>query len=255
MNETSVGTSFGKSLLLVTSGAIVVFGVGSVFLRYGMGLPVSVNQTTTNKMATFDVAGEGKVVVVPDEASVVMGVRREGRSVAQVQQSVNETMSALSDSLKGLGIDKKDIQTTSYSFYPDWEDKGLFTAYAQVTVRVRDLEKVSSALDLVGSLGLEQVGGINFGLSDELQESTIKEARKKAIDEAKEKASELSNLAGMNLGKIVNVSEGLNYPRPYMVRDALPMAGGGDMEKSIATPVESGSSEVIVNVTLSYETR
>lgn len=255
MNETNAFASYGKGLLLITSGAIVVFGVGSIFLRYGMGLPISVNQTTTNKMSTFDVSGEGKVVVIPDEASLVMGVRREGRSVEQVQQSVNETMTELSDSLKGMGIDAKDIQTTSYSFYPDWEDKGLFRAYAEVTVRVRNLEKVSSTLDLVGALSLEQVGGINFGLSDDLKEKTIKEAREKAIDEAKEKASELSRLAGMNLGNIVNVSEGMNYPRPYMVRDALPMAGGGNMEKSIATPVESGSSEVIVNVTLSYETR
>ena len=253
MNETTNNASLGKSLLMIAGSTAVVFGVAAVFTRYGMGLPITVNQTTTNKMSTFDVSGEGKVVVAPDEASVVMGVRKEGRSIAAVQKSVNETMTGLSKELKSLGIDAKDIQTSSYSFYPDWEDKGLYSAYAQVTVRIRDLDNASAVMGLVGTLGLEQVGGINFGLSDDLQKQSVKEAREKAIDEAKQKASELAGLAGMNLGKIVNISEGMNYPQPYMMRDAVPMAGGG--AEKVSTPVEPGSSEIVVNVTLSYETR
>ena len=44
-------------------------------------------------------------------------------------------------------------------------------------------------------------------------------------------------------------------PQNYMVREALPMAGGGNVDMKTATPVEVGSSEVVVDVTLSYETR
>jgi uncharacterized protein YggE len=242
-----------KMLEILTVGVVVALVVG-LYFRLAGALPVSVTQT--QKMSTFDVMGEGRVVVVPDEASVVMGVRKEGSSVKQVQEQVNQTMTSLTKELKAMGIKDGDIRTSSYSFYPDYSVRGRYTAYAQVEVRIRDMEQVSPVLDLVGTLGLENVSGPSFGLSDELKEESVKEARAKAIEEAKSKAQELAGLAGMNLGRIVNVQEGSYYPaQPYMMRDALPVAGGGvDMQKT-ETPVEAGSSEVSVNVTLSYETR
>lgn len=237
----------------VLAVALVVAAVAGVYFRMAGALPVSVTQT--QKMSTFDVSGEGKVVVVPDEASVVMGVRKEGSSVKQVQEQVNQTMTSLTKELKALDIKAEDIRTSSYSFYPDYTARGRYTAYAQVEVRIRDMEQVSPVLDLVGSLGLENVSGPSFGLSDELKEESVKEARAKAIEEAKEKAEELAGLSGMNLGRIVNVQEGAYYPpQPYMMRDALTMEASPEMAKT-STPVDEGSSEVSVSVTLSYETR
>lgn len=240
-------------MLEIVAVAIIVAGVAGAYFKWIGALPIAVTQT--QKMSTFDVSGEGKVVVAPDEASVMLGVRKEGRSVAVVQEQVNKTMSDLSKRLSEMGIKKEDIKTSSYSFYPDWNTKGNYSAYAQLEVKIRDLEKVSPVLDLVGTLGLENVSGPSFGLSEELKDKTVKEARAEAIDQAKKKAQELASLADMKLGRIVNVSEGATYPRPYTVRDAIPMAGGGVEMAKTSTPVEAGTSEVAVNVTLSYETR
>jgi uncharacterized protein YggE len=242
-----------KKMLEVLAVALVVAAVAGVYFRLAGALPVSVTQT--QKMSTFDVSGEGKVVVAPDQASVSMGVRKEGRSVAFVQEQVNSTMTDLSKRLKDLGIKDEDIRTSSYTFYPDYQAKGTYSAFAQVEVKIRDLEQVSPVLDLVGSLGLENVNGPTFELSDELRDSTVKEAREEAIDKAKTKAEELAGLAGMNLGRIINIQEGSSYPQPYLMRDmAMPANAGGEMVKT-STPVEPGSSEVSVTVTLSYETR
>ena len=111
-------------------------------------------------------------------------------------------------------------------------------------------------MDLIATLGLDNVSGPTFGLSDELMNKTVKEARALAIEKAKAKAEELADLAGMKLGRIVNVVEGGNRSPNYMLRDAvMPMAGGGVAMEKTATPVEVGSSDVVVDVTLSYETR
>lgn len=236
----------------IVVGAIIVAAVAGVYFKWMGALPISVTQT--QKASTFDVSGEGKVVVVPDEGSVMLGVRKEGRSIKQVQEQVNTIMQDLSAKLKGLGIEDKDIRTSQYSFYPDWEQKGNYTAYAQVEVKIRDLEKVSPALDLVGTLGLENVSGPSFGLSDRLRDKTVKEARAEAIDEAKAKAEELAGLAGMKLGRIVNISEGnVGVPVPMYVPAEVAMDKESVLETQ--TPVEPGSNEVVVNVTLSYETR
>lgn len=242
-----------KKMLEMVMVAVIVAGVAGAYFKWMGALPISVTQT--QKASMFDVTGEGKVVVIPDQATLNMGVQEKGFNLKQVQEQVNRKMASLTKSLKDMGIAEKDIKTTGYNYYPDYNDKNMYTAYANVSVVVRDLDKVSPVMDLIGTLGLDNVSGPSFGLSDELLNETVKEARSLAIDKAKAKAEELSGLAGMRLGRIVNVTEGANRSPNYMMRDSVaPMAAGSQEMVKIATPVEAGSSEVLVSVTLSYET-
>lgn len=233
--------------------AIIVAGVAGAYFKWMGALPISVTQT--QKSSTFDANGEGKVIVIPDQAVVSMGVQEEGFNLKQVQEAVNKKMVSVSSSLKELGIKTDDIKTTGYNYYPDYNNKNKYTAYASVRVVIRDMEDVSPVMDLIGTLGLDDVSGPTFGLSDDLMEKTTKEARTIAIEKAKANAEELAGIAGMSLGRIVNIVEGGNRPQPYLMRESLPVTGGGDASIKTSTPVEPGSSEVVVNVTLSYETR
>lgn len=239
-------------MLEIMMVAIIVAGVAGAYFKWMGSLPISVTQT--QKMSTFDAMGEGKIVVVPDQAMVSMGVQETGYNLKQVQESVNKKMASLSKSLKELGVSEKDIKTTGYNYYPDWESKNQYRAYATVSVVIREMDNVSPIMDLVGTLGLDNVQGPTFGLSDELTNKSVKEARGLAIEKAKAKAEELASLAGMRLGRIVNIVEGSAKPQNYMVREAMPITGGGNLDMKTATPVEAGSSEVVVDVTLSYET-
>ena len=249
---------FGSPFFNILASVLATFIVGAVFFKYGGGVPINVTSTTTEKTSTFDVSGEGKVVVIPDEARVRMGVRREGLSVESLQEQVNSVMTELIAELDELGIKKEDVRTASYSVNPNYRERGLgpqeYMAYAEVEVKIKEMENVSAVLDLVGPLGLEQVGGQSFGLSDTLEEESKKDAREMAIAQAKDSAHELSQLAGMKLGKIVNVQESGAYPIPYQVRE-MSFKSGSEDEAMISTPVEPGSSEIVVSVTLSYEVR
>jgi uncharacterized protein len=242
-----------KRVVETTVVAVLVAGVVGAYFKVVGALPVAVTQT--QKMSTFDVSGEGRVVVVPNEAMIMLGVSEQGRNLKQVQQSINTTMEDLSKQLKDLGIDSKDIKTTAYNYYPDYQDAGLYRAQASVAVTVRDLEQVSKAFDLVSALGLDSVSGPTFGLSDDLHEKSMREAREIAIGKARDKAEELAGIAGMSLGRIINISEGGmgSYPAPMYERDMAVVANPAELK--VQTPVEVGSSEMVVNVTLSYETR
>jgi hypothetical protein len=240
-----------KKMIEIIMVAVIVAGVAGAYFKWMGSLPISITQT--QKASTFDATGEGKVVVVPDQATLSMGVVEQGANLKQVQEAVNKKMTELAKQLKSLGISESDIKTTGYNYYPDYQNKNLFTAHANITVTVKDLENVSSALDLIGRIGLDQVSGPNFGLSDELLKKTTKEARQIAIENAKSKAEELAGLAGMNLGRIVNVVEGNTrgiYPMYARSEVMMDKATGS----TTPTPVEPGSSEVSVSVTLSYET-
>lgn len=241
-----------KRMLEIIMIAVIVAGVTGAYFTWMGALPISVTQT--QKSSTFDASGDGKVVVIPDQAVVSMGVQEVGSNLKQVQEQVNVKMAKLGKELKSLGIDEKDIKTTGYNYYPDYQNRNRYTAHASVSVVVKDLEQLSPVLDMVGLLGLDNVSGPSFELSDKLMEETTKEARKMAIDKAKAKAEELADLAGMRLGRIVNVVEGNMGGRPVPMYAQAEIMMDKASAPSTPAPVEPGSSEVSVNVILSYET-
>lgn len=94
--------------------------------------------------------------------------------------------------------------------------------------------------------GANQVSGVSFDIDDKTKLEN--EARKLAVDEAKKKAENAAKIAGFKLGKIINYSENFGgFPVPIRAMGSLNAVS----EK--ATQIEPGSSEVIVNVTLSFE--
>jgi uncharacterized protein YggE len=109
-------------------------------------------------------------------------------------------------------------------------------------------------IDAATALGANQVGGIQFTLSDEKTKQIKQEARAKAIEDAKQNAMELSRLSGVKLGRVVNVIEGQQYndPRPYMSMDkAFATAEGAGGEP---TNIQPGTTNYTYTVTLEYET-
>lgn len=250
---------FGSPFFTIVASVLTTFLVGMMFARIGGGVPISVTQTTTEKKSTFDVLGEGEVVVVPDEARISFGVEETALTVNAAQERVEMKMKALQDNLDELKIKKEDIQTTSYNVYPDYDYSGGrskmigYKVSSRVEVRFRDFDKVNEAIDKAGELSLNQVGQLEFGLSQEAEDKALSEAREKAVSSAKSKAKELAQLTGINLGRVVNVSEQVqgNYrPRPMM---AMAEKVGGD-EQEFSPSIEPGSEKVRVTVTLSYAT-
>lgn len=246
----AVAVAFGLSL-----GA---FGIIEIS-RLAGPLPFSVTQTTTQKQSTFDVTGTSKVTTVPDKAVVNLGVVATESTAKAAQDKANTIINTLTSELAKLGIEKKDIQTDQYSLAPNYDfaaGNQKITGYvlnANLSVSVTDFAKLNQAIDVATSVGANQVGGVSFALSDVKQKEVENQARKEAIDNAKQKANDLAGLAGMRLGRIVNVSESpQSFIRPFDLKVA-PMAGGGTNE-SAPTQVEPGSTTVNYSVTLSYET-
>jgi len=237
--------------------AIPVFFVTLfVYTKLVGPIPFSVNQTTTNKTDLFTVTGTGKVSATPDIARVTVGVQESGSTVKQAQDKINTIINAVSESIKKLGIDKKDIRTTNYNLNPNYEytnGKQRITGYnasTNIEITVRELDKANSVIDAGTANGANTVGGVVFAVENKTKAEN--EAREKAIAEAKDKAENASKVAGFTLGKILNYQEnfeGNPVPRAYL------MAGKGEADASAPTQLETGSEDITVTVTLSYELR
>ena len=217
-------------------------------------IPFSLNSITTQKSTTFDVTGEGKVTVKPDIVLITVGIQANGSTVKIVQEQINSAINRVSGAIKDLGVDPKDIQTRNYNINPEYDYSGSnqkikgYTASTNLSIKVRQIDKVNQVIDVATSNGANQVGGISFEVDDRIKAEN--EARKKAVDEAKNKAQNAAKIAGFRLGKIINYSENFpGSPRPvYMLNAQDTKSVGGT-----PTQVEPGSTDISVIVTLSFE--
>lgn len=246
--------------LIATTLTLVVAVAAIVLTMQIIGpIPLSVNQTTLDKGVTFDVRGEAELTAVPDEAVVMVGFTTSGREVEVTQNQANTVISNVTQGLRDLEIGGDDLKTTDYSINPeyDYSDRSpTITGYrvnGSLEVTVKDLTMINQVINVATTAGANQVGGVNFRLSKDQQANLKKQARQEAIDEAKTNARELTSLAGVSLGRIINISEqGDNQQPPY-----FPVRGMGIMEDAMSsqapTQLEPGSTTYRYSVVLSYE--
>lgn len=232
------------ALKLIATVILVMSAVYS-YAKFGPGLPIS--SVITQKNELFTVTGEGKVTVVPDTAIVNLGIQVEQANVKSAQSQANAVINKMISDLKSLGIKDKDIKTSNYSIYPRYDKPNSYQVNVSVSVTVRDLDKINQVIDTATADGANSVGGVQLTVDEDKQKELLNQARSLAIKEAKTKAESLAQAAGMTLGKIINIQEGSNNPRPIY---ALEM-----MKADSATNIQPGSTDVTSSITLSYETR
>ncbi len=238
--------------------SVVVIGAAAMyFFGHTPGFPVS--SVVTQKASLFTVSGDGKVTVVPDIAIVTLGVNATGPTVKNTQTQANQIINSITAKIKSLGVADKDIVTNNYSLYPQYNYQtptNRITGYSvsvNLTVTVRQLDRVNDVIDSATSLGANTVGGIQFTVNDDRKKQLTQQARDLAVADAKAKAQSLAQAAGLNLGRLVNVEETSTpeiRPLPMMGLGAAvnASAGGG-------TQVQPGSTDITSSLTLSYETR
>jgi len=227
---------------------------GAVLVLLGIFLLVEINHVWNTAATTNTVSfnGQGRVSAKPDIAMISATVLTQSANSKTAQDLNTQRSDAVTNFLKAQGIDEKDIKTTGYNIYPQYRydgGPGVITGY-QVTqsfqVKLRELEKISSILSGLVSAGANQVD--NLGLQIEDPEQLRREAREKAIADAKKKAAELEDQIDINLGRLVNFSEntGGGYPMPMYTRDSVGMGGGGPT-------ISPGENEIVVDVSLTYQ--
>lgn len=197
------------------------------------------------------VTGTGTVQVVPDLATVSLGVTTEGPSASDAMAANSKALAAVMARLKAAGIAERDMQTSNLSLNPNWVnyDNGTapqiqgYVASNMLTVQVRDLAAIGGVLDAVVADGANTLNGLSFGLADPRPKED--EARKAAVADAVARARLLAEAAGAHLGAIVSITEGGFTPGP------MPMFAKA--AESAAVPVAAGEVEVSASVTMVFD--
>jgi uncharacterized protein len=220
----------------------------------GQGLPTlysGVSEGTEN-LKTISLTGSGSSSAQADQATVNLGVQVISELANEAIGENAETMTAVIEAIKALGVSEDDIVTTSYSVYPqyDWtEDGRVFVGYSVtnlVQVTVKDLDIVGDVIDAAAVAGANQINGINFELSDAKREELKTNAYIAALGDAQDKADVIAETLGLSISGVQSVTEYSYTPvRSYeMYEEAVAMDGA----RSISTPIVSGELSVTVSV-------
>ena len=198
------------------------------------------------------VTGTGQVVASPDMARLSLGVLAQARTAAQAVGDMSADMEKVMASLTAAGVAQEDIQTSGLRVdvqqsYDEATQSSRITGYiaaTDVSIQVLDLSKLGQTLDAVVQEGANQMNGLRFDLQD--REPALNDARRAAVADALAKAALYAQAAGMALGPVQSLTEGVassGTPQP-MMRMA--------MDSTENVPVAAGQITISADVTVTW---
>jgi uncharacterized protein YggE len=200
------------------------------------------------------VPGVGRVVVRPDVASLRLGVVVVRPTAGEARQAAAATMTAVVDALQAGGVEPKDLRTSLVSLdaVRDYSsERGpRVTGYQlsnAVEATIRTIDAAGGLIDAALAAGATSLDGLSFRLAD--PRDALAEARRLAVADARARAETLAGEAGVELGRVVAITEGgFVAPGPPLPMAELHMKSASD----VATPVEAGTDELSVTVSVTY---
>jgi uncharacterized protein YggE len=208
-------------------------------------------ETPAELPATISVTGEGQISAPPDLATIDGGVGSDAKTAREASEANNAAMGKVLLALKSAGIDEKDFQTSRLSLQPQYAPNRSgsspvvsYRASNRVTVRIRDVTKVASVIDTLVGAGANDIGGINFSVSQ--ASKLLDDAREQAVADARRKAEIYAKAAGVTLGAPLSISEeGAPQPTFRARMASAPMA-------ITPTPIAQGEERLSVTVSVTW---
>jgi uncharacterized protein YggE len=243
-----------RKLWLVTTGLMLIIGIFGL-TGCGSAAGETGSITVNNQQEGIWVSGSGKVSAAPDICTLSLGVQSQDATVAAAQAKAASAMDKIMTSLTGNGVVKKDIQTQNYNIsqttkYDNNTQQQVITGYQVtniVTATIRTLDKVGNIIDAAASAGgdLTRINSISFSIENPT--TYYNDARKLAIADAKSKATQMADLAGISLGKIIYITENsYTPPVPFMI------SAGVKSAPDVSTPISPGEMDITSSVQITY---
>lgn len=208
-----------------------------------------------NMPRIISLSGHGEVRSTPDIAFVTSGVTTQGATAAEALAANTKAMTELFAALKTAGIDDKDVQTSNFSVQPRYDySNGQapklvgYDVSNNVSITLKKVDRLGALLDKLVQSGSNQITGISFDVSK--PQEAMDEARKLATEDATRKATLYAKAMGVELGKVMQVSEGNAMTPP-----PVPFVRGAAMMKADAAPVPvaAGEQTLAVDVNIIWE--
>lgn len=208
---------------------------------------------STSLAGQITVSGTGEIAVVPDMATLTVGVSEQAASAGDAVSLMSDAMAVVLAELSNAGISPRNMQTSSLRVdrvedYDNITGKRSLNGYRasnRVTVQVLELDGLGRLLDSAFDSGANDLGQLQFGVQDRAPH--LQAARRLAVADAKVKAEIFADAAGVTLGDLVSLTEGGARSAPIVMMEMARQADG--------VPLAEGELTINATITMVYETR
>jgi hypothetical protein len=200
----------------------------------------------------INVSGEGKVKVIPDEATIEVTVETKGNNAKDVKKQNDIKIEAALKFIKKMNLAPSDFKTQRVALNPQYDyekKKHNYNATQTIEILLKDLSKYDELMEGLVDAGINRIDNVTFQSSKLVQYQS--EARKLAIKEAKLKAEDYVSVIGQKVGRAITISDNTQnyYPQPrYMAMKTMEMADISVPRETLAV----GEINITANVTVSF---
>jgi uncharacterized protein len=213
-----------------------------------------------DSVPSITTTGVASTEVVPDIATISIGVDTERPKAADAPRENARAAQAVVGEIKAQGIEAKDIKTLSITLSPVYDEttdangrvKRTLRGYLasnSLSVRIRDITKAGALAGQLMDKGANSFEGIEFDFSQ--KEAKYDGLRGDAVRDALRKANSYVNGVGIKLGRVLEIEtqppETAPAPMSPRVLAAAPR------EASAAIPVEPGAQTLRTEVQVTWE--
>lgn len=196
------------------------------------------------------VTGRGEVEVRPDQAILDLGAEARDSAFDDALAAAGRAVFAMTEVLRAHGVGDTDLRTQGPHTWTVTDEHGRVDAYVcslQLTARVADPAMAGSWLaecaSAAGNAG--RANGVRFAVRD--RSAPLRQARERAVTDARERAEHLAGLLGRRLGRATSVVE-----TPHAEGPVRPMAARMSMSESAQTEAGVEQVAVVVQVTWAF---
>ena len=233
-------------------------------LPLGIGAPIKVHAqqvlSQIGSVPSITTNGVASTEVVPDIATISLGVETERPKAADAARDNALAAQAIVGEIKAQGIEARDIKTLSVTLAPVYD--GIQDANGYVTkrtlrgyiasnslsVRIKEVAKAGVLAGQLMDKGANRFEGIAFDYTQ--KEAKYDALRGDAVRDALRKANSYVDGLGLKLGRVLEIATQAPYPAPAGMS---PKMLGAAKSEAAAVPVEPGSEVLRTEVQVTWE--
>ena len=228
----------------------------TALVALALAVPAAAQDRAPGDPRTLSVTGHGEASAEPDMATIRIGVENQAESPTAALEQNNAEVEQVIAAIEAAGVAPKDIQTANFAVRPVYSHVRpeeteqprvvAFRVSNEVVARIREIDGFGEVLASVVEAGANQINHLVFGIEDE---SALRaEARRKAMQDARQVAELYAEAAGVSLGPVLSIDERQQGPMPVESRMmALESADAG------AVPIRRGETTLSATVDVAWE--
>ena len=200
----------------------------------------------------INVSGEGKVKVIPDEATIAVTVETKGNNAKDVKKQNDVKIEAVLKFIKKMNLAPADFKTQRVALNPQYDfekKKSSYNATQTIEILLRDLSKYDELMDGLVSEGINRIDNVTFQSSKMAQYES--EARKLAIKDAKMKAEDYVSVLGQKVGAAFTITDNSQTYNPRPMYAAMKSMESSDMSAPRET-LAVGEINITANVNVTF---